>query len=217
MNTKTKSLTKEKQSLPLKVKLIILVIVWAVCIWTVFSAIASITMQIFVFLLALSCTVVMAIVQTMPDTKPPSERALGFFQQLSYGALSGFIGGLVWGVAGRTIMRFVANVAEKAPQFNLRLTLMMIVATAVMGLLVGIIYLIIRKWIPANVWVKGSLFGLLIAFTLGYILYISPVMQADIARVGLEWRPLIVSLFIPNFIAYGLVTALSFKQFTSLD
>jgi hypothetical protein len=94
---------------------------------------------------------------------------------------------------------------------------MMIVATAIMGLVVGLFYIIIRKWIPTNTWIKGVLFGLIIAFTLGYALYISPVMQADIARVGLEWRPLIVSLFIPNFIAYGLATALSYRRFTSLE
>lgn len=209
----TESITKIKQAVPLKVKLIILFVAWASCVLTVFST-TSIALQIFVFLLAFSCTVVMALIQTPPDTKPLREQALGFFQLLGYGALSGFIGGLVWGVAGRTIMRFVANMAEKAPLFNLRLTLMMIVATAVMGLLVGLIYLIIRRWLPANVWVKGTLFGLIIAFTLGYALYISPVMQADIARVGLEWRPLIVSLFIPNFIAYGLTTALVFKRLT---
>lgn len=214
MNTNAETIKKEKIVLSLRIKLPILFAAWAFCVLTVFNANASVALQIVVFLLALSCTVVVTLIPTAPNTKPLREQALGFFQQLGYGALSGFIGGLVWGVAGRTIMRFVANVAEKAPQFNLRLTLMMIIATAIMGLLVGLVYPTIRKWLPKQDWVRGAFFGLIVAFTLGYMLYISPVMQADIARVGLEWRPLIVSLFIPNFIAYGLTTALLFKRFT---
>jgi|GEM_PF-453445 len=206
---------KAQRALPVKVKLLALSVAWGSCVLTVFSP-ASVATQIIVAMLALACTVAMAVIRTV-DGPLTSAHAwpltlLGILQQLSYGAVAGALGGLLWGVAGRTIMRFVANVAEKPPQFNLRLTLMMLAGTALIGLLVGVAYAATRRWWPGSVWVKGVSFGLFVTFTLGAALYATPYMQADIARVGLEWRPLIVALFIPNFVAYGLITALTFRR-----
>ncbi len=205
---------KDRSTLPLRIKLIAQTVAWSSFVLTVFSG-AGLFAQIATLALAATCSVVMAIIKTDDENVPT--RAWDFTlpdiaQQLWFGALAGALGGLIWGIGGRVIMRFVANIAEQPPQFNPRITLMMLIATTILGLLTGLAYAGIRRLLPKNKWAHGAAFGVLVMLTLGTILYLNPYMQADIARVGLQWRELIVALFIPNFIIYGLVTSLVFGR-----
>ncbi len=205
---------KERGTLPLRIKLIAQTVAWSSFVLTVFSN-AGLFAQIATLALATTCSVVMAILKTDDEGIPM--RAWGFTlpdiaAQLWFGALAGALGGLIWGIGGRVIMRFVANIAGQPPQFDPRLTMMMLVATTILGLLTGLAYAGIRRLLPKHKWVHGAVFGLLVMFTLGTVLYLNPYLQADIARVGLQWRELIVALFVPNFIVYGLVTSLTFGR-----
>jgi uncharacterized membrane protein YbaN (DUF454 family) len=205
---------KERGTLPLRIKLIAQGVAWSSFILTVFTG-ASLFAQISTLALATTCSIVMAVIKTDDDPLPARTWRLApadIAEQLWFGALAGALGGAIWGLGGRVIMRFVANVAGQAPQFDLRLTLMMLVATTVLGLLTGLAYAGLRRWLPKGKWIHGITFGLLVMLTLGTILYVNPYLQADITRVGLQWRELIVALFIPNFIIYGLVTSLAFGR-----
>jgi uncharacterized membrane protein YbaN (DUF454 family) len=205
---------RENGTIPVRVKWIAQGFAWASVFITIFSN-ARPFFQIFTLLFAIACSVAMALIRS--EEQPISLRswrmtAGDIARQLAIGAASGAFAGLIWGLGGRLIMRFVANIADKAPQFNLQLTLMMLIGTTVLGLLVGLLYAAVRRALPQNKWLRGVLFGLGIMFTLGTALYLTSYMQADIARVGLEWRELIVALFVPNFIIFGIVAALTFRS-----
>jgi hypothetical protein len=205
---------KEKGTLPVRIKLIAQAVAWSSVILTVFSG-AKPVFQLITLGFAASCTVAMAIIKSDGEPRPPRVWRLtpgDIGLQLAYGAISGALAGLIWGIGGRVIMRFVANLAGKPPQFNLQLTLTMLIAATILGALTGLAYAGIRRALPKGKWAHGIVFGLLVMLTLGVILYVSPYMQADIARVGLEWRELIVALFVPNFIAFGVITSLMFRH-----
>jgi uncharacterized membrane protein YbaN (DUF454 family) len=205
---------KEKGALPVRIKLIAQAVAWSSVILTVFSG-ARMWAQILTIIFATSCSIAMAIIKTEGDNAPsrvwrntPGDIA----RQLLYGALAGALAGLIWGIGGCVIMRFVANIADKSPQFNLQLTPIMLVATAILGSLIGLVYAGLRRILPKGKWVNGFTFGVLAMLTLGAVLYVTPYMQADIVSVGLEWRELIVALFVPNFIVFGIVTSLAFRS-----
>lgn len=205
---------KQKKALPVRVKLIAQGVAWSSVMITVFSG-RSLFLQLLTIAFAVACSIAMAVIKTEDADAPKRvwRMTLGdIVTQLSYGALAGALGGLVWGLGGRVIMRFVANLAGQPPQFNLQLTLMMLAAAAAIGALTGLIYAGVRRILPRNAWARGVAFGLGIMFTLGLALYLTPYMQADIARGGLAWRELIVALFVPNFIVFGLVTSLTFGR-----
>jgi hypothetical protein len=205
---------KQKKALPVRVKLIAQGVAWSSVVLTVFSG-RSLFLQLLTIAFAVACSIAMAIIKTDDADAPRRVWRMtpgDIVTQLGYGALAGALGGLIWGLGGRIIMRFVANLAGQAPQFNLQLTLTMLLAAAVIGALTGLIYAGLRRILPRNAWARGAVFGLVIMFTLGLALYLTPYMQADIARVGLAWRELIVALFVPNFMAFGLVTSLTFGR-----
>ncbi|GIV84637.1 MAG: hypothetical protein KatS3mg052_1644 [Candidatus Roseilinea sp.] len=84
---------------------------------------AGLFAQRFTLALATTCSVVMGIIKTDDEHVPmrawrfiPSDIA----RQLGFGALAGALGGLIWGIGGRAVMRVVANLAEQPPQFDLR-------------------------------------------------------------------------------------------------
>lgn len=205
---------KEKKALPVRVKLIAQGVAWSSVVLTVFSG-RSLFLQLLTIAFAVACTIAMAVIKTDDEDAPkrvwrmtPGDVAT----QLAYGALAGALGGLIWGFGGCVIMRFVANLAGQPPQVNLQLTLMTLVGATVLGALAGLVYAGLRRILPRNKWAHGITFGVLMMLTLGVVLYLTPFMQAEIAHVGREWRDLIVALFVPNFIAFGLVTSLTFGR-----
>jgi len=211
---KTAFAYKERGTISVRIKLIAQAVAWSSVLLTVFGG-TKLWAQLLTLAFAASCSIAMGLIKT--DERDVTLRSWrmnlsDIGRQLVIGAASGALAGLMWGLGGRIIMRFVANVAEKAPQFNLQPTVMMLVGTTVLGLLIGLAYAVIRRALSTNKWTNGALFGLLVMFTLGAALYLTPYMQADIARVGLEWRELIVVLFVPNFIVFGVVMSLAFRS-----
>jgi hypothetical protein len=205
---------KQKKALPVRVKLIAQGVAWSSVVLTVFSG-RSLFLQLLTIAFAVACTVAMAIIKT--DDADAPKRVWGMtlgdiVTQLGYGALAGALGGLIWGLGERIIMRFVANLTGQPPQFDLQLTLMMLAAAGVMGALTGLIYAGLRRILPRNTWARGTTFGLVTMCTLGLVLYLTPYMQAEITRVGPAWRALTIALFVPNFIVFGLVTSLTFGR-----
>jgi uncharacterized protein len=205
---------KTHNAIPVRIKVIAQSVAWSSVIFLVFSG-RSVFAQVLGVLFALSCTVAMALIKTLPDARTPLQWTLAMpdiGRQLGYGAVAGVLGGLIFGAAGRTIMRFVANLIDKPPLFNFAATIQMLVATAVLGLLIGLTYAGLRRFFPVNQWLRGIAFGVCVCFTIGTLLYAHPVMQADLLRVGAGNVPLVIALFIPNFVAMGLAISLIFGQ-----
>ena len=205
---------KERGVLPLRVKLIAQGVAWSSFVLVVFTG-AGLFAQIGVLALAITCSIVMAAIKTDDDPLPARAWRLApadIAEQLWFGALAGALGGAFWGLGGRVILRFVENVAGQGPQLDWRATLVMLAATTALGLLTGFAYAGLRRWLPKGKWFHGTAFGLLVMLTLGTVLYVNLYMQADIAQVGPQWRALVLALFVPNFIIYGLVTSLAFGR-----
>jgi hypothetical protein len=205
---------KKSNAIPVGIKVLAQTVAWSSVTLLVFTG-RNIIAQVIGVAFALACTLAMAMIKSMPDPRPLPRWTFGardILKQLGYGALAGMAGGAVWGLGARVIMRFVANLAGKPPLLNIGPTLQLIVATAVLGVLIGLAYAGLRRGLPKNQWIHGIAFGFFVCFTLGTVLYVNPYMRADLLRVGAEYTSLIVGLFIPNFIALGLVTSLIFGQ-----
>jgi uncharacterized membrane protein YbaN (DUF454 family) len=211
---------QEKRALPVRIKLIAQGVAWSSVVLTVFSG-RSVFLQLLTIAFATACTIAMAIIKTDDARTAPRVwrmTAGDITLQLAYGALAGALAGLIWGLGGGVILRFVTNIAQQPPQAGLQRMLMMLIGAVVLGALTGLIYAGIRRILPRNKWAHGITFGLLILLillillTLGTMLYLTPTMQTEIARFGLAWRGLILALFILNFVAYGLITGLAFGR-----
>jgi hypothetical protein len=205
---------KANNALPTRIKLISQGAAWTSVVTTIFGT-SNVVVQIAVVLCALACSIAMSVIKTMPDPRQPRAwrmTARDITTQLWFGALSGMIAGAAWGLGARTIMRFVANVAGKPPLLNIPATLSMIVATAVLGVWIGMAYAGLRNGLPRNQWLRGVAWGTFVCATLGVTLYLNPVLQADILRVGAQYKTLIIALFIPNFMVLGLLNSLIFGR-----
>lgn len=205
---------KERGTLPLRVKLIAQSVAWSSFILTVFSG-AGLFAQIFTLALAVTCSVVMAVIKTDGADAPMRVwRATPFdiARRLGLSAAASALGGLIWGIGSQVILRLVANIADQQAPFDPSVALMALAVTTILGALVGLVYAGIYPRLPKNQWLHGTTFGLAVMLTLGTIAYFTPYVQAEIAQVSLQWRGWIIPLFIPNFIIYGLVTRLTFGR-----
>jgi uncharacterized protein len=205
---------KANNALPTRIKLIAQGAAWTSVVGTIFAT-TNVIAQIGVVACALACSIAMGVIKTMPDARKPrvwSLSARSIALQLWFGALSGAVAGAAWGLGARLIMRFVANVAQKPPLLNIPATLGLIVVTAVLGMWIGMAYAGLRGALPRNQWLRGLAWGLFVCATLGTTLYLHPYLQADLLRVGAQYKTLIVALFIPNFIALGLLNSLIFGR-----
>jgi uncharacterized protein len=205
---------KTNNALPTRIKIIAQTAAWSSAILMVFLS-SKVHVQIIVALCAVSCSVAMAIIKTLPDARPARRWALtlrDIAQQLWFGALSGAAAGALWGLGARTIMRFVANLAGQPALLNIPAALSLIVATAVLGMWIGMVYAGLRRALPRNQWLRGLGWGIVICMTVGAMLYSLASVQADMLRVGPQYKSLIVALFVPNFLVSGLLNSLLFGR-----
>lgn len=206
---------RRNKAVPVRIKIFAQSVAWSSATFLVFGG-RSLFAQILGFGFALSCTIAMAVIQTMPDSRQPrawTQRRSDVARQLAYGVLAGALGGLIWGAAARVILRFAANVAGVVQPFDLPVTLALLVVAAAFGALAGAAYAAVRRALPANQWLRGALFGLVVCLTLGVLLYAGPFGQFDLFGGGLAGQHMLAAgLFVPAFAAYGLATSLIFGQ-----
>jgi uncharacterized protein len=206
---------KRNNAVPVRIKVFAQSVAWSSAIFLVFSG-RSLFAQVLGFGFALSCTIAMAVIKTMPDSRQPrawTQRNSDVARQLVYGVLSGALGGLIWGAAARVILRFTANVAGVVQLVDVPNTLVLLVVAAVFGAMTGAAYAAVRRVLPSNQWLRGAAFGLVVGLTLGVLLYGVQFWQFDLFGGGLAgYHALASVLFVPAFSAYGLVTSLVFGQ-----
>ena len=104
-------------------------------------------------------------------------------------------GALFLGAGGRLVMRAFALATARPPAFSPGGTLNVILAGAIAGVVGGVLLLLVGRFLPARIWLRGLVFAVLC-----YVLA-SPGFRPA--------RPLVFTLFAPAFLAYGfaLVTA----------
>lgn len=206
---------RRSNAVPVRIKVFAQSVAWSSAIFLVFSG-RSLFAQVLGFGFALSCTIAMAVIKTMPDSRQPrvwTRRNSDVAQQLLYGVMSGALGGLIWGAAARVILRFTANVAAVTQPVDMPNTLVLLAGAALFGALTGAAYAAVRRALPPNQWLRGAAFGLAVGLTFGVMLYGAGFGQFETFGGGLAGHhALAAALFVPAFAAYGLVTSLVFGQ-----
>lgn len=145
-----------------------------------------------------------------------SSRLSGSVRIMAIGALAGMIAGAIGGgIVGRLAMRIVALMAEPWQQgfatdngnavgeITLGGSLSLISFTAIVGIAGGIVYVLIRPWLPGSGVRRGALFGLLLLLTSGW--FVMDPNNPDYRRFG---DPSVnIVLFSLIYIAFGLIVA----------
>jgi uncharacterized membrane protein YbaN (DUF454 family) len=191
---------KERRALPLQIKLIAQGVAWSSFGLAVFTS-PSVLTQLSTLLLAIACSVAMGVIKT--DDEPLPERRwqptlADIAAQLGLGALAGGFGGLMWGLAARASAQFAANLTGLPVLIDLPALLGL---GAGLGALLGLAYVGLRHWLPANKWLRSAAFSALSAPVLLYAIW---QLQAG-SLLGVAWS-------LPSAIAYGLLTSLAFGR-----
>ena len=83
-------------------------------------------------------------------------------------------GALVGGIGGRLAMRLVVVIGGLEPSFSIEGTVGIMVIAAIFGLIVGLIYGVVRPFIPVRGLWKGLAFGLVLAALISLPFFLAP-------------------------------------------
>ena len=122
------------------------------------------------------------------------------------GVLAGAIAGLVTGIGARIFMRIIALAAGSVPGLSLA-TLSILLAGILYGILPGMLYVAVKKYLPGPGLLKGVTFGLLGSLLLGLPIFLIPDSSANDFSIGppLLGRSLFTALPIVFGVFLGLV------------
>jgi hypothetical protein len=103
-----------------------------------------------------------------------SRRASTLLLGLRAGATMGL---LVGGIGGRAAMRLIAVGQGRTPSFTLRGSLVVVAAGTILGAAVGVLYVVVRRFIPGHGVARGLLYSLalqLVGLMVGFPLPVRP-------------------------------------------
>jgi hypothetical protein len=127
-----------------------------------------------------------------------------FIRKMSIGARAGLVSGVVLGIGARLAMRVVALASNRAAEFSVEGTLGILLIGVIIGMISGLIFMALRKYLPGNGLMKGLIYGALIYLALALVL--RTALQEEIGpAIAAGLLPLILGMFGLAFIAYGLV------------
>ena len=120
------------------------------------------------------------------------------------GVLCGLAGVIVVGIGARIAMRIMALTAGNDPVFTFGGTMAILFPTAVFGIILGLIFVFLRKWLPGSGLWKGLAFGLIILLLVGIIFIFDEVSNTD---SNLREGPVLVGIgfFAPFLVAFGVM------------
>jgi len=133
--------------------------------------------------------------------------ALAAVRAAGIGALSGFMGGIVWGIGARIVMRIVALAAHQPTEFSGGGTLMILMVGAFCGMPVGLIFAALRRRVRGSAPRQGIALGSLVLLLFGPLIYQGFRGEAT----DLEVVSLAIGLFGALFFVLGLATALVYR------
>lgn len=99
---------------------------------------------------------------------------------LAIGGFSGVIAGLLWGTGARLAMRVVAVMGEQTAEFSLGGTGIILLLGVYIGMALSLLYLVVRRWLPATRTTHALCFGLVVLVLLGYPFYAGPLQQESL-------------------------------------
>lgn len=133
---------------------------------------------------------------------------------VSLGILSGLLVGILMGIAARIAMRLVALVIGQSLEFTVAGTLGIIVVVSVASVLLSLIFVAVRRYLPGAGLLKGLTFSGLVFLFIGIPFLLDLLGPADEISDG---PPLLSrSLFGALFLLYGLMVETIFEQLLSL-
>lgn len=197
--------------LPVRIKLIAQGVAWSSFVLVVFTG-AKPIFEIITLALAASCTIAMSVIKS--DGEPWSPRAWGkdagsVSRQLWIGLRAGVMAGFIFGIAGQTILRFVARLAGVAIDASLQGTALAVMGAMVVGALFGLLYAGARRVLPASKWVNGALFGVLMMVVTGAVLLVTQTAGSPFDG---GWQVMFFVLIAASFVASGVILCLSFRS-----
>ena len=93
---------------------------------------------------------------------------------VSVGVLSGLMVGFAAALGARLVMRIIALAIGRAPQFNLIPTLGLLHVGFYFGILMGLLFVAIRKYLPGSGLTKGLAFGVLLLLLFVLLFFLPP-------------------------------------------
>ncbi|GAC1409906.1 MAG: hypothetical protein NVSMB49_29040 [Ktedonobacteraceae bacterium] len=132
----------------------------------------------------------------------------------SLGILSGLLVGVLMGIAARIAMRLVALVVDQGLEFTVAGTLGIMVVVSVASVLLSLIFVAVRRYLPGAGLLKGLAFSGLVFLFIGLPFLVGLLGPPDEVSVG---PPLLGrSFFGALFLIYGLLVEMIFEQLLSL-
>ena len=133
---------------------------------------------------------------------------------VSLGILSGLFVGILMGIAARIAMRIVALIVDQGLEFTVAGTLGIILVVSFASVLLGLIFVGVRKYLPGAGLLKGLAFSGLVSLCIGIPFLLGLLGPADEVSDG---PPLLGrSLFGALFLIYGLAVEMIFERLLSL-
>ena len=152
--------------------------------------------------------------QQAASSKPRGSGGSGRLRLVSLGILSGLLVGILMGIAARMAMRIVALVVNQGLEFTVGGTLGILLMVSLSSVLLGLIFVAVRKYLPAAGLLKGLAFSGLVFLCIGIPFLLGLLGPADEVAVG---PPLLGrSLFGALFLIYGLAVEMIFERLLSL-
>ncbi len=128
--------------------------------------------------------------------------------------MSGLLVGILMGIAARIAMRIVALVVDQGLEFTVAGTLGIILVVSFASVLLGFIFVAVRKYLPGAGLLKGLAFSGLVFLCIGIPFLLGLLGPPDEVSVG---PPLLGrSLFGALFLIYGFAVELIFERLLSL-
>jgi uncharacterized membrane protein YbaN (DUF454 family) len=200
-------------TLPVRVKLIAQGVAWSSFVLMVFTQARPI-FEVITFVLAASCTIAMSIIKSSGEPWAPRAwrmTAGDIAAQLWMGARAGALAGFIFGIAEQTIVRFVARLAGVSLDPTLQSTLMVVLVATGGGALAGLLYAGVRRVLPANKWLNGASFGVLVMVA-GALVGAAPAVQTEVAPFSAGWPVVYVVLLAWSVIAAGVILCMGFRS-----
>jgi hypothetical protein len=135
-------------------------------------------------------------------------------RQLAIAALAGMCGGFVTGIWARVMMRLSGIVTDDrnrglltennavVGQMTFTGTMTIALLGAAMGVVGGLLYVAVRRWLPGSAWQRSAAFGVLLLAVFGYV--VMDRHNPDYRLFGPAWMN--VGTFSLAYLVFGLVT-----------
>jgi hypothetical protein len=138
----------------------------------------------------------------------PAQTGAAVIRHLVIGVLAGLAAGLAIGLVARIAMRLVVLATDRMPTQSTEGTLVVLLLSAVVGIVLGLTYVGVRRWLPGDGLRRGLVYGLLVLALPGLLFFAEGLAHADSelreGPVGLG-----IALFSVLIVGFGIAIALA--------